>query len=117
MQPKEGSGGEGVVKLRSWAKFKQLAESLKPKAIVYNIEQNGLSPQRELTNLRLILPAGPAYYVLIDSPMGGERLRETGISLRRDGKGNPYLEEEDVIKFLKEQFKRNDLIICSYWSI
>jgi hypothetical protein len=116
MQPKEGSG-EGVVKLRGWAEFKQLAERLKPKAIVYNIEQNGLSPQRELTNLRLILPAGPAYYVMIDSPRGGERLKETGIALRRDGKGNPYLEEEDVIKFLKEQFKRDDLIICSYWTI
>ena len=31
MQPKEGLG-EGVVKLRSWAEFKQLAERLKPKA-------------------------------------------------------------------------------------
>ena len=116
MQPKEGSG-EGVVKLRSWAEFKQLAESLNPKAIVYNIEQNGLSPKRELTNLRLILPAGPAYYILIDSPRGGERLKETGIALRRDGKGNLYLEEEDVIKFLKEQFRRDDLVICSYWTI
>ncbi|MGQ9538594.1 MAG: hypothetical protein ACUVTE_03300 [Candidatus Bathycorpusculaceae bacterium] len=116
MQPKEGSG-EGVVKLRSWAEFKQLAESLKPKAIVYNIEQNGLSPKRELTNLRLILPAGPAYYVFIDAPRGGERLKETSIPLRRDRKGNLYLEEEDVVKFLKEQFKRDDLIICSYWTI
>jgi len=116
MKSKEGSS-EGVVKLRSWAEFKRLAESFRPKAIVYNIEQNGLSPKRELTNLRLILPAGPAYYVLIDSPREGERLRETGIPLRRDGKGNLYLEEEDVIKFLKEQFRREDLIICSYWTI
>ncbi|MEM2254762.1 MAG: hypothetical protein QXZ47_06150 [Candidatus Bathyarchaeia archaeon] len=116
MRSKEGSG-EGVVKIRSWAEFKRLAESLNPKAMVYNIEQNGLSPQRELTNLRLILPAGPAYYVLIDFPRDEERLKETGIPLRRDAKGNRYLKEEDVVKFLREQFKREDLIICSYWTI
>jgi hypothetical protein len=116
MQPKEGSG-EGVVKLRSWVEFKRLAESFRPKAIVYNIEQDGFSPKRELTNLRLMLPSGPAYYVLIDSPKGSESLRETGIPLRRDAKGNRYLEEEDVVKFIKEQFKGEDLIICSYWTI
>jgi hypothetical protein len=115
MQPKENTG-EGVVKIRSWAEFKHLAESLKPKAIVYNIEQDGLSPKRELTNLRLILPSGPAYYVFVDFPRG-ERLRETGIPIRRDEKGNRYIEEEDVIKFLKDQIKRNDLTICSYWTI
>ncbi|MEM3873762.1 MAG: hypothetical protein QXU45_01305 [Candidatus Bathyarchaeia archaeon] len=116
MRSKEGSG-EGVVKIRSWAEFRRLAESLNTKAIVYNIEQNGLSPKRELTNLRLILPSGPAYYILIDSPRGEEKLKETGIPLRKDAKGNRYLEEEDVVKFLKEQFKREDLIICSYWTI
>ncbi|MGB9854066.1 MAG: hypothetical protein ACPLRY_04580 [Candidatus Bathyarchaeales archaeon] len=115
MPPKENAE-EGVVKIRSWAEFKRLAESFKPNAIVYNIEQNGLSPNRELTNLRLILPSGPAYYVFIDFPKG-EALKETGIPIRRDTKGNRYLEEEDVIKFLKDQFKRNDLTLCSYWTI
>ncbi|MCS7114837.1 MAG: hypothetical protein RMJ15_08040 [Nitrososphaerota archaeon] len=115
MQSKENVG-EGTVKIRSWAHFKRLAETLNPKAIVYNIEQDGLSPKRELTNLRLILPSGPAYYVFMDFPRG-EALRETGIPLRRDDKGNRYIEEDDVVKFLKAQFKRNDLIICSYWTI
>lgn len=114
MQPKENAG-EGVVKIRSWMEFKRLAETLKPNAIVYNVEQNGLSPNRELTNLRLILPSGAAYYVLLDFPKG-EKLRETGIPIRKDSKGNRYI-EEDVVKFLREQFKRNDLIICSYWTI
>lgn len=115
MQPK-GNAEKGVVKIRSWAEFKRLVESFKPKAVVYNIEQDGLSPKRELTNLRLILPFGPAYYVFLDFAEG-ERLRETGIHLRRDSKGNLYLEEEDVVKFLKEQFKREDLTLCSYWTI
>ncbi|MBS7646347.1 MAG: hypothetical protein QXK93_08840 [Candidatus Bathyarchaeia archaeon] len=115
MRPKE-SPSEGVVKVRSWIEFKRLAESLKPQAIVYNIEQNGLSPKRELTNLRLILPSGPAYYVFLDFPEG-EKLRETSIPLKRDKHGNRYLEEEDVIKFLKKEFKREDILICSYWTI
>ncbi|MEM2995256.1 MAG: hypothetical protein QXI91_04490 [Candidatus Bathyarchaeia archaeon] len=106
----------GVVKVISWAEFKRLAEELKPKAVVYNIEQDGLSPKREPTNLRFILPAGKAYYVFIDFPRG-EALRETGIPLSRDAKGNHYIKEEDVINFLKAQFKREDLIICSYWTI
>jgi hypothetical protein len=107
---------EGVVKVRSWKEFKRLAEELKPNAIVYNIEQDGLSPKRELTNLRLILPAGKAYHVFIDFPKG-EALRETGIPISRDAQGNRYIKEEDVINFLKTQFKREDLIICSYWTI
>ncbi|MEM3730556.1 MAG: hypothetical protein QW667_00020 [Candidatus Bathyarchaeia archaeon] len=116
MQLKEGSG-KGVVKIRSWVEFKRLVENLNTKAIVYNIEQDGLSPKRELTKLRLILPSEQAYHILIDSPGGEEKLRETGIPLRKDSKGNRYLDEEDVKKFLKEQFKREDLLICSYWTV
>ncbi len=78
--------GKGVVRIRSWAEFKRLVESFKPKAIVYNIEQNGLSPKRELTNLRFILPTGSAYYVFLDFAEG-ERLKETGIQLRRTIRG------------------------------
>lgn len=115
MQSKDDTS-KGVVKVRSWAEFKRLVESFKPKAIVYNIEQNGLSPKRELTNLRLILPAGQAYYVFLDFAEG-ERLKETDIQLRRDAKGNRYLEGEDVVNFLRQQFKRDDMLICSYWTI
>ncbi|MEM2394337.1 MAG: hypothetical protein QXW82_03675 [Candidatus Bathyarchaeia archaeon] len=115
MQSRENAG-QGTLKIRNWAQFKHLVETLNPEAVVYNIEQNGLSSKRELTNLRLILPSGPAYYVFLDFPKG-EALKETGIPLRRDDKGNRYIEEEDVVKFLRAQFKRNDLIICSYWTI
>ncbi len=110
------SEGKGVVKIRSWNEFKRLAETLKPNAIVYNIEQDGLSSKRELTNLRLILPAGEAYYVFIDTARG-ENLKGTNIPFRKDTNGNRYLEEEDVIKFLKSQFKWNNLTLCSYWTI
>jgi hypothetical protein len=46
-----------VIRVRSWQEFKHLAIDLKPESMVYNIEQNGLSPERELTCLRLIMRA------------------------------------------------------------
>ena len=129
-----------VVKVKSWEEFKRLVMEKKPNSIVYNIEQNGLSPAspvltcsgrmrvliynieqnglspaRELTNLRLIIPCKESYYVFIDF-CKGDRLKETGISLRRDKTGNRYIDEKDVIQFLKKQLGEN-LAICSYWTI
>jgi len=45
-----------TLRVRKWKDFKQLAEKLKPKAIVYSIDQNGTTKTKELTCLRLILP-------------------------------------------------------------
>jgi len=47
----------------------------------------------------------------------GEKLRETGIPICKDKKGNRYIEDEDVIIFLKTQLKRENLTISSYWTI
>ncbi|NWG11303.1 hypothetical protein HXY33_06115 [Candidatus Bathyarchaeota archaeon] len=108
--------GEGFVKIRSWEEFKRLAVELKPDSIVYNIEQSGLSPTKELTSLRLIMPCVKAYYVFLDFPRR-EELRETHIPLRKDKKGNRYIEETDLKDFLKNQLNREDITICSYWTI
>lgn len=105
-----------VVKIRNWEEFKHLAIKLKPDAVVYNIEQNGLSAVRELTVLRLIMQGQETYYVFLDFPEG-EKLRETGIPIRMDRKGNRYIEEEEVRNFLRTQLKRENLTICSYWTI
>jgi len=104
----------GVVKVRSWEEFRRLAVELKPKAVAYNIEQS--VPARELTSLRLILPSRGVEYVFFDFPKG-DKLRETGVSLRKDKKGNRYLDDEDVINFVKKKLNRKDLTICSYWTI
>jgi len=106
----------GVVKVKTWEEFKRLAIELEPNSIVYNIEQSGLSPARELTSLRLIMPCREAYYVFLDFSTG-EKLRETGIPIRKDKKGNRYIEDEDVTNFLKTQLKKENLTICSYWTI
>lgn len=105
-----------VVKVKSWQELKRLAIDLKPKSMVYNIEQNGLSPERELTCLRLIMPTQDVYYIFLDFPKE-DRLRETDIPIRKDSKGNRRIEDEDVIDFLKIQLERKDLAVYSYWTI
>jgi len=105
---------KGVVKIKRWEEFKRLAIRLQPKAIAYNIEQS--IPARELTSLRLIIPGGDAYYVFLDFPRD-DRLRETGIPLRRDKFGNRYIRDEDVICFVRRELKRENLALHSYWTI
>jgi len=105
-----------VTRIRSWQDFKRLAIRLKPESVVYNIEQNGLSPQRDLTCLRLIMSTKDAYYIFLDFPKE-EALRETCIPIRRDRNGRKFLTDNDVKSFLKTQFGRKDLTICSYWTI
>jgi len=105
-----------VIRVKNWQELKRLAINLKPDSVVYNIEQNGLSPERELTCLRLIMPTKEAYYIFLDFPKE-EKSRETGIPIRRDKKGNRCLEDKDVVSFLKTQLERKDLTVCSYWTI
>jgi len=105
-----------VIRIKSWQEFKRLAIDLKPESLVYNIEQNGLSPQRDLTCLRLIMPTQEAYYIFLDFPRE-DMLRETGIPIRKDKKENRYIDDKEVIDFLKTQLERKDLTVCSYWTI
>jgi len=103
-----------VVRLRKWKEFKQLAMKLKPASIVYSIDQNGMSKTKELTCLRVILPAPNAYYVYLDFPKGNT-LRDTTIPIRENKYGR-FLEDQDVINFLKKELGRNDLAVFSYWT-
>ena len=104
----------GVIRVKSWEEFKRLAIKFQPEAIAYNIEQS--VPARELTSLRLIIPAGDAYYVFLDFPED-DRLRETGIPLHRDKYGNRYISDDDVVNFVRKELKREDLPVYSYWTI
>ena len=104
----------GVVRVKSWEEFKQLATKFHPSAVAYNVEQS--VPARELTSLRLIIPAGDAYYVFLDFPEDG-RLRETGIPLHKDKYGNRCISDDDVISFVRKELKREDLPVYSHWTI
>jgi hypothetical protein len=106
---------EKLVRVRKWEEFKRLAIELKPDAVVYSIDQNGMSETKELTCLRLILPARNGYYVYLDFPKGNA-LRETGIPIHEDKKGTRCLEDQDIIQFIKREFGREDLNVYSYWT-
>jgi hypothetical protein len=43
-------------------------------------------------------------------------LRETGIPIREDKKGTRYLEDEDVIQFIKGALGREDMSVFSFWT-
>ena len=101
-----------VVRLGKWKEFKQLATKLKPASIVYSIDQNAMSKTKELTCLRVILPAPNAYYVYVDFPKGNA-LRDTAIPIHENKYGR-FLEDQDVINFLKKELGREDLLVFSY---
>ena len=105
-----------LVRIRKWEEFKRLVIELKPPSLVYSIDQNAMSKTKEPTALRLVLLARGGYHVYIDFPKEGEnRLRETGIPIRQDKNGNRYLDDEDIIHFIKQQFGEN-LQIFSFWT-
>jgi hypothetical protein len=106
---------EKLVRVKKWEEFKRLAMELKPDAVVYSIDQNGMSETKELTCLRLILPARNGYYVFLDFPKGN-MLRETGIPIREDMKGTRCLEDKDIIQFIKGALGREDLSVFSFWT-
>ncbi len=103
-----------VIRLRKWKEFKRLTAELKPDSIVYSIDQNGMSKTKELTCLRVILPAQNAYYVYLDFPKGNA-LRDTKVPIRETKYGR-FLEDQDIIKFLKKELGREDLAVFSYWT-
>jgi len=106
---------DGNVRVKSWEEFKNLVSEKKPNAIVFILEQNGFSPNKEPSVLKIILPHDRRYYLYFDFPKG-ETLRETKIPLRKDKKGIPYLDDDEVKAFLKKQFEKEKLEISSFWT-
>jgi hypothetical protein len=74
-----------------------------------------MSATKELTCLRLILPARNGYYVYVDFPKGNV-LRETGIPIHDDKKGNRCLEDQDIIQFIRAALGRENLPVYSFWT-
>ena len=106
---------EGHVRIRNWEEFKRLVSEKKPKSIVYILEQNALSPNKELTTLRIILMHDKRYYIFLDFPKG-QFLRETGIPLHKDKNGLWNLDEDEVKVILKKVFEKENLEIFSFWT-
>ena len=106
---------EGHVRIRSWEEFKRQVSEKKPTSIVYILEQNALSPNKELTTLRIIMLHDKRYYIFLDFPKG-EALRETGIPLHKDKKGILNLDEDEIKVILKKQFEKEKIDVFSFWT-
>jgi hypothetical protein len=92
-----------------------LVSEKKPKSLVFILEQNGFSPNKELTALKVILLHRMRYYIFLDFPKG-EALRETGIPLRKDNRGMPTLDEDEVKAILEKEFEKDKIDIFSFWT-
>lgn len=103
------------MRIRSWEEFKRLVSEKKPRSLVFILEQNGFSPNKELTTLKIILLHQSRYYIFLDFPKG-EALRETGIPIRKDNKGVPTLDEDEVKAILKKEFEKEKIDIFSFWT-
>jgi len=106
---------DSQVRVRSWEEFKRLVSEKKPGSIVYVLEQNGFSPDKELSTIRVIMLHDKRYYIFLDFPKG-ETLRETGIPLHKDKRGNLNLDEDEVKEILKKQFEKEKLEVFSFWT-
>jgi hypothetical protein len=106
---------EGHVRVRSWEEYKRLVSEKKPGSIVFILEQNGFSPDKELSSLKIIMLHDQRYYIFLDFPKG-DTLRETGIPLRKDKKGIPFLDQDEVKAILKKQFEKEHLEVYSFWT-
>lgn len=106
---------ERIVRLRTWDEFKELATSLRPKSIVYNLHRAPLS--KPPICLRLILPSGQKQYVFLDFA-AGENLKQTNIPIFKPKKGEAYVRDENIKQFIREELGRDDLlIICPVWRL
>jgi hypothetical protein len=103
------------VRIRSWNNFKQLVIEKKPPSIVFILEQNGFSPKKELTILKIILLHDKRYYIFLDFPKD-DILKETKIPLRKDRNGNLHLDEDEVKEILEEHFQRENIKAYSFWT-
>ncbi|MCX8150729.1 MAG: hypothetical protein N3D85_04430 [Candidatus Bathyarchaeota archaeon] len=104
---------DGHVRIRSWSEFKRLVNEKKPASIVFILEQNGFSPNKELTTLKLIMLHDRRYFMFYDFPKG-DTLRETEIPLHKNKNGIANLDEDEVKAYLKKQFPA--LEIFSFWT-
>lgn len=104
---------DGYVRVRDWEQYKLLVNEKKPSSIVFILEQNGFSPNKELTSLKIILLHDRRYFIFFDFPKG-EALKETKIPFHRDKKGIPNLDEDEVKAFLKKTFP--NLEVYSFWT-
>ena len=100
-------------RIKNWEEFKGLAYTKKPKNIVYIIAQS--LPSKDYTGLKLIFHANDAQYIFTDTAKD-DTMRRTKIPIQKGSKGNRFLTDEDVKRFLRTELDIKDHKIFSYWT-
>ena len=109
----EGMGK--IIRIKTWDEFKKLAISLRPKSIVYNLHRAPL--HKPPICLRLTFGSEQNQYIFLDFAVGGT-LRQTKISVVNSEKGEEYVRDEDIKRFINSELERNDLlIVCPVWRL
>ncbi len=106
---------DGHLRIRDWEEYKRLVREKKPKSLTFILEQNGLSPNRELSTLRIIMLHDKRYYMFFDFPQN-EKLKQTGIPLHKDRNGILNLDEDEVKTILTKEFEKDNIEIFSFWT-
>jgi len=102
-----------VVEVESWEAFGRLIDEYGPEKIIYNIKRE--TAGKQVAILSFILPFGETRYIFTDN-VAGDRLRETGIPLRKDELDNVSVRDEDVVRFVRSRTNRKDVKLISYWA-
>ena len=102
-----------TIRTKSWEEFKKTALEKNAKTVVYIIAQS--IPTRNHTGLKLILPVEGAQYIFTDTAKG-DTMRRTGIPIQTGKKGDRFLTDDDVKRFLRKELNIKDLKIFSYWT-
>jgi len=95
----------------NWEEFKRLAAVLHPSSVSYTIQRAPLS--KPPVGLRIVFATQEAQYVFLDFARG-ENLQRTKIPVRLNEKGEAYISEEEIKKFITTQLGRTDLPIYSF---
>ena len=106
---------EGHIRIRDWAAYKRLVREKHPGSITFILEQNALSPHKELSSLRIIMLHDKRYYMFFDFPKG-DTLKETGIPLHKDKNGIFNLDEDEVRSILRKEFEKDNIEVFSFWT-
>ncbi len=106
---------DGHIRIRDWIEYKRLVREKEPGSITFILEQNGLSPNKELSTLRIIMLHEKRYYMFFDFPKNGV-LKETGIPLHKDKNGIFNLDEDEVKAILKKEFENDNIDVFSFWT-
>ena len=99
----------------TWKEFESLAANLKSNSIVYSLNQNTISKTKEPACQGLILPRPNPFHIYLDFPKGNA-FGDVTIPLREKNYER-FLEDLDLIKFLKKELGKEGLSWFSFFPL